>query len=267
MKLVWKIFIEQIKNIRLIFLMASYDTKSKYQMHYLGALWQFLVPIAQIGIYWLVFGLGIRGGAPVGDTPYFIWLVTGLFPWFFIGPTIVQASNSVYSKISMVSKMKFPVSVLPTITIMGNTFNFLITIIILLLIMVMNGLYPSIYLIQFIYYFIATVIFVFSFSLFCSTLSTIARDVQNTLQSLIRMLFFLTPIIWDPSKLSEGLHNILKLNPFYYLIVGYRKTFLGQGWFYDDPVYTFYFWSLTFFILFIGAYIHVKFRDKFVDYL
>lgn len=41
-----------------------------------------LNPLSQIGVYWLVFGLGIRGGAPVHGVPYFVWLVCGLVTWF-----------------------------------------------------------------------------------------------------------------------------------------------------------------------------------------
>ncbi|MBS4223364.1 ABC transporter permease [Lederbergia citrea] len=267
MNLVSQIIKEHINNIRLIFLMAKYNTKSKYQMHYLGAFWQFLLPIIQIGIYWFVFGIGIRGGAPVGEVPYFIWLLTGLVPWMFIGPTITQAANSVYAKISLVSKMKFPVSILPTITIVGNSINFIVMLIILQLLLLLNGLYPTDQLWQIAYYLVATGVFMFSVSLLFSTLSTIVRDFQNMIQSFIRMLFFLTPILWDPSRLPEHFHNILKLNPIYYLVVGYRKTFLGQGWFFQDLTYTFYFWSLTLFILFIGSMMHMKFRDKFIDYI
>ena len=97
---------EQFSNRHLILRLASYDIKSSYQMHYLGLLWQFINPISQVLVYWLVFGIGIRGGNPVGETPFFIWLVIGLIPWFFIAPTIIQGSNSVYAKVNMVSKMK-----------------------------------------------------------------------------------------------------------------------------------------------------------------
>ena len=123
MNSVGRILKEQSSNFHLILRLSLYDAKSKYQMHYLGAVWQFLGPAIQILLYWLVFGLGIRGGAPVHGIPFFVWLIAGLIPWFFISPSIIQGSNSVYARVSLVSKMKFPVSVLPTVTIVSNSFQ------------------------------------------------------------------------------------------------------------------------------------------------
>ena len=267
MKYVINILREQIQYLKLIFKMAKYDNKSKYQMHYLGVLWQFIMPIIQVGIYWFIFGVGIRSREPVGDVPFLVWLIAGLIPWFFIGPTITQASNSVYAKINLVSKMKFPVSVLPTITIVSNAFNFFVMLVIAQIVMMINGIYPTVQTIQLIYYIFASFALVYALSLLFSTLSTIARDFQNMLQSTIRLLFFLTPILWDPSRLSDLYHNILKLNPIYYLIIGYRNSFLSEGWIFEDITYSIYFWSFVLLVLLLGSYMHMKFRNKFIDYI
>lgn len=96
MTFIYQVLKEQLDNRHLIFRLAAYELKSKYQMHYLGMLWQFLNPVLQISVFWFVFGIGIREGAPVGDTPFFVWLVLGLVPWFYISATVTQASNSVF---------------------------------------------------------------------------------------------------------------------------------------------------------------------------
>ena len=119
MKLVVQIIKEQFLNLGLIFQLAIYDIKGKYSQHYLGILWQFINPLIQISIYWLIFGLGFRKGHPVDDVPYYLWLVVGLIPWFFITPSILQGSNSIYSRVNLVSKMKFPSA--PIVTSWLNT--------------------------------------------------------------------------------------------------------------------------------------------------
>jgi teichoic acid transport system permease protein len=267
MRFVFQIMKEQLVNLNLIFRLAVYEVKSKYQMHYLGVLWQFLNPTIQVLIFWFVFGLGIRGGNPVGELPYFLWLIVGLIPWFFISPAIIQGSNSVYAKVNLVSKMKFPVSVLPSIVILSNAFQFFIMLIVLGVILVLYGINPGVYLLQLPYYIFCLFAFLYSFTLFSSTISTIIRDYQIVLQSIMRMMLYLTPILWETGQLPHLLESVLKLNPMYYLIEGYRNMFLGREWFYEDYVYTSYFWISTLFLLFIGSLIHVKFRNKFVDYL
>ena len=78
MRAIINILQDQVQHLPLIFRLAMYEIKSKYQMHYLGILWQFLNPFMQVCVYWFVFGIGLRNGAPVGETPFLIYLLTGL---------------------------------------------------------------------------------------------------------------------------------------------------------------------------------------------
>ena len=230
-------------------------------------MWQFITPLFQIFVYWLVFGLGIRGGQPVEDVPFILWLLMGLIPWFLIAPSITQGSNSVHQKIGLVSKMKFPVSLLPTISIVGNSRNFIIMMAVFMVILIIYGISFSLYFLQLFYFIFCLYVFLFAFSILSSTIAVIVRDYQAMLQSIMRMLFFLTPILWDITTAPGWLATLLKLNPFYYVIDGIRASFLGTYWFFEQPIMFFYFWALTFAVLYIGSKLHVRFRKDFVDYL
>lgn len=258
---------EQLVHLQLIFRIGLYETKSQYQMHYLGRIWQFLNPLILIGVYWVVFGLGIRGGSPVGETPFFLWLLAGLIPWLYISPTVAQASNSIHSKIAMVSKMNFPVSVLPTIKIFSNSISFFILLLTTICISILYENFSGFYFVQLPYYLFSMYILIYAITILTSSLSTIVRDVQNIVQAIMRIMFFLLPIVWNVESLPESLVTFLKLNPFYYLIEGFRHSLIGGEWFFDDITYTIYFWLLTMMILLIGSNVHLKFRSKFVDYL
>lgn len=121
---------EQVTSFPLILRLASYETKSQYQMNYLGVLWQFLNPLIQMLAYWFVFGMGIRNSKPVltgaGEVPFIVWMLAGLIPWFFISPTILDGSNSVFKRINMVAKMNFPISSLPSVVIASNLFSYFV---------------------------------------------------------------------------------------------------------------------------------------------
>jgi teichoic acid transport system permease protein len=259
-----QLFKEQYEHKDLIFRMAAFDSKSNYQSHYLGTLWQFIHPAIQIAIYWVVFGLGIRNGRPVDGVPFFIWLLAGLVPWFFIAPSIIQGANSIYQRLGLVSKMNFPVSILPSIKIVEASYQFFALVFILLIVVFGYGITPTLYTLQLIYYVFCMFFFLFSLSVLTSTISTLVRDFQTLLQSVMRVLLYLSPIIWVP---SGAIAQIMKLNPLYYIIEGFRDSLLSRQWFYDDPTYFLYFWVLNLTILYFGANIHMKFRKNFMDYL
>lgn len=273
-KSVLQIIKEIISHRELIFRIATFEVKATNQNHYLGSLWQFLNPAIQISIYWFVFGIGIRGGAAVDGTPFFLWLVIGLVPWFFIAPSIIQGSNSIHQKFDIVSKMNFPISLLPTIRIVSNSFQFFAMLFIMLIVSLIYGLKPTLYTLQIFYYIFSMYIFLISLTLITSTISILIRDFQLLLQSMMRMLFYLTPILWSTdlivNRLGEKgilLENILRLNPLYYIVEGFRDSVLAREWFFEDPIYMLYFWSVTLALLFIGTKLHLRFKDNFMDYL
>ncbi|ALA53740.1 ABC transporter permease [Shouchella clausii] len=267
MKAVFQLLKEQYDNKHLIFRLAAFEQRSKFQLHYLGALWQLFSPLMQVVVFFVIFGLGIRQGKDVGDTPFFVWLLCGLIPWFFISPTVLQASNSIHKKINMVSKMKFPVSVLPSIVIVGNSISFFVMLGVLGIVLVIYSVFSGAYLLQLPYYLLCLYAFLYVFTLFSATIATVIRDYYNFLQAGMRMLFFLSPIVWVPASMPEKLLAILQMNPFYYIMTGFRDTFIGGRWFYEDLTYMAFFWSGILLIGFIGSHVFYKFKNSFVDYL
>ncbi|MFX3618124.1 MAG: ABC transporter permease [Sporolactobacillus sp.] len=275
MKSVWKVVKEQLSSLYLIRRLSLYELKSENNNNYLGMAWIIINPMIQIFIYWLVFGriLGkqdvvVENGERV---PYIYWLISGIFLWFFLQPSVIQGSKSIYSRIKFIAKMNFPMSTIPTYVIFEKFYQHLMLTVIIIGILQFTPYKISLYMIQLPYFMFASLAFLISFSLITSTFSTIIRDVHQILISFMRMLFYLTPFLWEPSRLAHLphiVHEILLLNPMYYLVQGYRSTLLGVSWYEIDHLsYTIYFWAAVFVMLLFGSVVHLKFRDHFVDYL
>ncbi|MGM9987214.1 MAG: ABC transporter permease [Bacillaceae bacterium] len=257
------------QNFYLVHRLAVYDNKKEYASSSLGFVWHFINPIIQISIFYVIFGLGIRGGEDVNGVPFFLWMVCGMVPWFFINSSLIKGANSIHARLNMVSKMKFPLSVLPFSTVLTYLYNHFLVLIILIVIVASSGSYitfPNILLLP---YFIGCgAIFLIAFSYFTSTLSTVSRDFYLFLQSVIRLLFYATPIFWEPSANSpEILRIAIKFNPFYYVVEGYREALLGQNLHLIFSWHTIYFWGLVLVFMLYGSYLHMKFRRSFVDYM
>ena len=87
-------------------------------------------------------------------------------------------------------------SVIPTYVIFAKLYQHLMLLAVIIVILSTLGYMPTVYMIQLPYYLFATVALLVSFGLITSTLATIIRDVNNMVTSLMRILFYLTPILW-----------------------------------------------------------------------
>jgi len=274
MKSMLLILKEQVNSIYLIQRLALYEMKSSNKNNYLGIMWEIINPMIQIFVFWFIFGFGIREGQSIEGIPFFQWMLAGIIVWFFVNPSILEGSKGIYKKIKMMSKMNFPMSVIPTYLVMANFYQHLMVTAVIIVILQFIGFPISIYMLQLPYFMIATIAFLLTIVLITSTLTTIVRDVQMFIQAVMRMLLYLSPILWLPvvSPNSPGSTElilfIMKINPLFYIVEGYRSSLLGTGWYIiEQPLYTLYFWIVILVLFSFGSYLHVKFRKHLIDFI
>ncbi|MBM6585923.1 ABC transporter permease [Pediococcus acidilactici] len=267
MNTLFQIVRDQFLNFKIIRRMAKYDDRATYQSHYLGLTWEFLNPLIQIGIYYLVFGVALKHGDPEPGVPYLPWMVAGIAPWLYMNKTTLDASKSVYQQVGLVSKMKFPINVLPSIKIYGNLYSFWTMIAFGLFLTFASHIGLTLLSFQFIYYFFCMIVLMFALGIFNSTVSVLIRDWHITLQSILRVLFYMSGVLFNfvTSNFPRPLIRLLELNPFYYVINGMRLSMFSTGTMLQDPALTLFFWCFIILIGIFGSYLHNKFRSDFVD--
>lgn len=258
---------EQFKNLGMIFRVSKYEERATYQSHYLGLLWEVLNPIIQVGIYYLIFGLGFYGGREVEGAPFIVWMMIGLSVWLFMNAAILGTSNSIFKKMYLISKMNFPVSVLPSVNIASNLTAFFAMFGVTIVVALSQNVMITIKWIQFIYFFICMIAFLFSLGIFSATMTVLIRDYHMVLQSIVRVLLYLSGVIWNikDANFPSTFKAILELNPIFYIIDGFRNSLLNGDWFWFDYQHMVFFWAITLLTFFVGAHLHVKFRARFVD--
>lgn len=274
MKSTIRVLKEQIEHFYLIRRLSLYELKSQHLNNYLGMAWEVLNPLIQIMIYWFVFSsLRPRPGIEIATgemVPFIYWLLGAFILWTFFYQATIQGSKSIYSRLQLLSKMNFPMSVIPSITIFSQIYIHIVLMGVTIIVFTIGGYHINIYYIQLFYYLFATISLVFAISLITSTLSTIIRDVHMFLNATLRMFLYLSPILWEITTIVKNKTAlfIIKLNPLNYLIGGYRSALFGTNWhFIENWKYTLYFWVLVLLLLMIGSVLHIKFRRHFIDYL
>lgn len=256
---------ENFTNLYRIFSITKYELVSDMRDSKLGWFWNFADPTIQVLTYWFVFGYIMNRGQ-IDGIPFIFWLLGGVVVWFFISPCITSGCNAIFSKSNVISKMKFPVSILPTTLVFKELFNHVCIMIVLVSAFMIGGYYPSIHWLGILYYLLCAIILGIAISLNTSVLNMLARDTSKFIRASMRMLFYLTPILWDiPTGIPTILRYVIKVNPIYYVVQGYRDCFFyqqGLMYYWKEMIA---FWVITFALLLTGSSLMYKFKFKFID--
>ena len=111
--------------------------------------------------------------------------------------------------------------------ILKELFNHLCLLVIIVALIMMFGFLPSLHWLGLIYFMFCACAFSIALSMTTSVLNMLARDTRKLILACMRLLLYLTPILWSHSNL-EGrplLATLIKLNPIDYIIQGYRDCF------------------------------------------
>lgn len=254
------------RSRRLLWEMTKKDLKERYVGSSLGILWAFIQPTITVFIFWFVFQVGFKS-KPVGDFPFILWLVCGMFPWFFFSDALMSATGSIVKNSFLVKKVIFRVSLLPIIEIMSALVVNLFFVAVLFLMFAAYGYWPNVYNLQVFYYFFAMICLVFGLSLLTSSLMVFLKDVGQFVGMALQFGFWGTPIFWSLDMIPEAYQIIFKMNPLYYIVEGYRMSFISHEWFWERGFTNLGFWLVTAAILLFGIVVFKKLRPHFADVL
>jgi lipopolysaccharide transport system permease protein/teichoic acid transport system permease protein len=259
-------FKELVEKRHIIVELTKNDFRASYLGSYLGILWAFLHPALFIAILWFVFEVGFKQGGP-GDFPYVLWLMSGMIPWFFFSGCLQEATNAILSNDFLVKKMLFSVGMLPIVKILSNLIVHIVFLVVMLSLFAAYGYTPDLYSLQLLYYLFATCVLLLGVSWLTSSVVIFVTDLKQVVSILLQFGFWLTPIFWSPKTISDKYLLIIKLNPAYYIINGYREALIDKAWFWEHPLWALYFWVITGIFFVGGAVIFRKLRPHFADVL
>ncbi len=240
----FEILDDHIKNISTILTLTKIDLIRNYYGSLIGWLWAILKPAFKIFIYYFMLVIGLKISKDMFGYPYFLWLISGIIPWFYINDMLSQGSASIRKYSYLVTKMNFPLSAIPTFTSMSRFIIHICLVTITVFIFFISGYTLDIYMLQLPIYMFMLFAFFTILNHLLSLLSAISKDFLNMISSLVFAVFSLSGVIWDPAFIDNNvLSFLLRLNPVTFIINGYRNCFIKKIWFWEDT------FSLIFFIV------------------
>ena len=209
------------------------DIKVKYKQTVLGFLWAILQPLAMMTVFVLFFSKGLK--ISTDNLPAPIFYFVGLMFWNLFSSGLNSSANSMVTNAEIIKKIYFPRLIIPFSGVLVALFDFLMTLI------------PFIGLM--LYYWITTdfmiswhILYLLPLSLLLTLITTVGlgctiaawnvkyRDFRYVVPFMIQFLLFVTPVIYPVTMFDDipFLKYILALNPMTGVMIMARNGFSSE---------------------------------------
>ncbi|WP_121715941.1 ABC transporter permease [Streptomyces sp. E5N91] len=127
------------------FILAFSQAKltAQYSQAKLGQLWQVATPLLNALVYFLIFGLILDAGRGMEKDVYIPFLVTGVFVFTFTQSSVMAGVRAIAGNLGLVRALHFPRASLPVSFALQQLQQLLASMIVLFLVVVGFGSYPS----------------------------------------------------------------------------------------------------------------------------
>ena len=253
-------------NYRLFRNFARQDFLGQFSAAAAGAFWLLITPLIHILIYSFVFSyvFRLREVADFGQTQFVIFLMIGYLPWFACAEAVSRSTNMLLEKAPLITKVVFPVQIIPVVGALVPYLTHGIGFGLLLLYMALTGhlswpwlLLPLVFALQF--------LFTMGLVAVLSALCVFLRDLQQIVSLGVTLWFFLTPIIYPITMIENGTLRALYLfNPMHSFINLYREIILLGGF---SPLQLGIATGAALFSWLLGGWLFMRIRHAFGDVL
>ncbi len=258
----------------LIWNLAKNDIKKKFAGSYFGIVWAFVQPVITVLLYWFVFEFGLHQKASDLRTgieiPFVMWLMAGLVPWFYFQEAMNGGTGVLVEYSYLVKKVVFQIDTLPVVKMISALFTHLFFVLFAIAVFWVMGYPPDLYTLLVIYYSFCMIVLATGIVYATGAMTVFFRDMKEVVAILLQIGMWVTPIMWNFESMTQipgWAAALLKLNPMYYIVSGYRNALIHKIGFWENWGLTIYFWVVTILILIVGTSVFKRLRPHFADVL
>ena len=209
------------------------DLKVRYAGSVLGYLWTILDPLMMTGVYWFIFSV-VFTGRRIGEDPYVLFIVMGLlsWQWFSRHGHRVLGGAGLGGPAGALHPAAREIWVLKVVGSKGAEFLFSLPIVVLF--MALYHRPPSWYVVLVPVAIVLQAILLTGIGLALAPTTVLVRDLSRVVRIALRVLFYLSPVIYSVRRLEIGpLRELFQLNPMTGILDVFRSTAFPKeflGW-------------------------------------
>jgi len=189
----------------------------------IGYLWMVIDPLLLSAVYYFIVVFVFDRGGP----NYYLFILLGLWPWLFFSRAMAQSTVSIERNRNLILTVRAPMLVYVLSPILLNGLLSLVGILITLLFVEDVGVLD---LVAIFGLFVLLALLTLGVSSFFAIANCFIADVAKLLGYALRVCFFLTPILYDQSRITnnpnvpELVLSVLTLNPLLYIVEAIRSS-------------------------------------------
>lgn len=255
-----KDIISGAKDWRLWTALAQEDLAQRYRRTLIGVAWVAITFGLFIGAKVVVFGNIMQ----VPMTEYSLYVTLGFLAWQFINASVTDGCGVFANSENWIKGVNTPLSLYIYQAIARNFFTFFYSAlsgILILIIMRHPVTWKAFMIIPALLVYILNAVWL---SMVFGILTARFRDILHLITTGMKIMFFLTPILWMPTQFGPGIRKYTDYNPFTHYLAIFR----------DPVLYDQYAWKSWIIVLAItllgwvvGFTVFSKFRKRIVFWL
>jgi ABC-type polysaccharide/polyol phosphate export permease len=216
----------------IVWTLVRRDLRVRYSRSILGYVWTVLDPLLMASVYFVVFTFVFKAQR-VADTPYFLYLLSGLLGWQWFTASVNDTTKSLIQEARLVRSTNLPREVWVVRCVVAKGVEYLLSLPVLIGFVIYYlavgqvqldwelVLFPLGFAIQF--------VLLVGLGLFLAPITVLATDRQRVVRIVLRFLFYLSPVLYGAHSVPDTLRAVLVFNPLNGILSLYRGGLFERG--------------------------------------
>lgn len=207
------------------------DLRVRYSRSILGYVWTVLDPLLMSCIYFVVFVFIFMRGS-VGHEPYFLFLVIGLLSWQWFASSVSDTSRAMLSDAKLVRSTNLPREIWVVRVVIAKGIEYLLSLPVLAAFTLFYAAQGKVHfnpgLLLFPVGLAMEFVLLIGLGLLLAPVTALVTDMSRVIKIVLRMLFYLTPVLYAGDRIPAPYDMVVWLNPMTGVLEMLRAGFFNQ---------------------------------------
>ncbi len=210
----------------LVSVLIERDLKVLYKRSLLGIGWGLVTPLLQLFIFTVVF----RRGLSIGIENYATFVFVGVLVFGWFQTSLAQSGGLITGSRALVTQPRFPLALLPHVTVGVRLFHFSIAVPILLGLLWWQGMRPTAAWLSLPLLVIVQYVLIVALAYPIASINVMFRDTQHIVAVLLQLSIFVTPVFYSLDRFPADLRPWFHLNPMAGIVESWRRVLMAGEW-------------------------------------